>query len=47
LSDQELASLAARSNDVQQKFAAGSLSKTELGLIAIAFVVIIIVIIVH
>lgn len=47
LSDQELASLAARSRDAQQKFAAGSLTKTELGLIAVAFVVIIIVIIVH
>jgi hypothetical protein len=47
LSDQELASLAARSKDVQQKFAAGALSKLELGLIAIAFVIIIIVIVVH
>jgi hypothetical protein len=47
LSDQELASLAARSRDAQQKFAAGGLTKTELGLIAIAFVVVIIVIIVH
>lgn len=47
LSDQELANLAARSTDAQQKFAAGALTKTELGLIAIAFVVLIIVIIVH
>lgn len=47
LSDQELASLAARSQDAQQKFAAGALSKTELGLIAIAFVVLIVVILVH
>jgi hypothetical protein len=47
LSDQELASLSTRAQDVQQKFAAGALTKTEIGLIAIAFVVLIIVIIVH
>jgi hypothetical protein len=47
LSDQELASLAARAADAQQKFAAGALTKAELGLIAIAFVVLIVVIIVH
>jgi hypothetical protein len=47
LSDQELATLAARSKDAQQKFAAGALSKLEIGLIAIAFVVVIVVIIVH
>lgn len=47
LSDQELASLAARSEHVQQQFAAGHLTKTELALIAVAFVVVIIVIIVH
>lgn len=47
LSDQELANLAARSNEVQQEFVAGRLTKTELGLIAVAFVVLIIVIIVH
>lgn len=47
LSDQELASLAARSNDAQQKFAAGALTKPELGLIVIALVVLIVVIIVH
>ena len=47
LSDQELANLAARSNQVQQEFVAGRLTKTELGLIAVAFVVLIIVIIVH
>ena len=47
LSDQELASLAARSNDAQQKFAAGALTKPELALIVIAFVVLIVVIIVH
>ena len=47
LSDQELASLSTRAQDAQQKFAAGSLSKTEIGLIAIAFVVLIVVIIVH
>lgn len=47
LSDQELASLAARSADAQQKFAAGALTKPELALIVIAFVVLIVVIIVH
>ena len=47
LSDQELASLSTRAQDAQQKFAAGALTKTEIGLIAIAFVVLIIVIIVH
>lgn len=47
LSDSELANLAARSRDAQQKFAAGRLTKTELGLIAVVFVVLIIVIIVH
>ena len=47
LSDQELASLAARSQDAQQKFAAGALTKPELALIVIAFVVLIVVIIVH
>jgi CHASE3 domain sensor protein len=47
LSDQELASLAARSNDAQQKFAAGALTRPELALIVIAFVVLIVVIIVH
>lgn len=47
LSDQELANLSARAQDAQQKFAAGALSRTEIGLIAIAFVVLIIVIIVH
>lgn len=47
LSDQEVASLAARSADAQQKFAAGSLTKPELALIVIALVVLIVVIIVH
>jgi len=47
LSDQELADLAARSNQVQQQFVAGRLTGTELALIAVAFVVIIVVIIVH
>jgi len=47
LSDQELASLAVRSNDAQQKFAAGALTRPELGLIVIALVVLIVVIIVH
>jgi hypothetical protein len=47
LSDQELASLAARSNDAQQKFAAGALTRPELALIVIALVVLIVVIIVH
>jgi hypothetical protein len=47
LSDQELATLAARSADAQQKFAAGALTKPELGLIVIALVVLIVVIIVH
>ena len=47
LSDQELASLAARSNDAQQKFAAGALSRPALALIVIALVVLIVVIIVH
>lgn len=47
LSDQELASLAARSNDAQQKFAAGALTRPELALIVVAFVVLIVVIIVH
>jgi len=47
LSDQELASLAARSADAQQKFAAGALTRPELALIVIAFVVLIVVIIVH
>lgn len=47
LSDQEVASLAARSADAQQKFAAGALTKPELALIVIALVVLIVVIIVH
>lgn len=47
LSDRELASLAARSNDARQKFAAGALSRPALGLIVIALVVLIVVIIVH
>jgi hypothetical protein len=47
LTDDELADLAARSNQVQQEFVAGSLTKTELALIAVAFVVIIVVIVVH
>lgn len=47
LSDQELASLAARSTDAQQKFAAGSLTRPELALIVIALVVLVVVIIVH
>jgi len=47
LSDQELASLAARSTDAQQKFAAGALTRPELALIVIALVVLIVVIIVH
>ncbi|HXS77799.1 MAG TPA: PA2779 family protein [Terracidiphilus sp.] len=47
LSDQELASLAVRSADAQQKFAAGALTKPELALIVIALVVLIVVIIVH
>jgi CHASE3 domain sensor protein len=47
LSDQEVASLAARSSDAQQKFAAGALTKPELALIVIALVVLIVVIIVH
>jgi phosphatidylserine/phosphatidylglycerophosphate/cardiolipin synthase-like enzyme len=47
LSDQELASLAARSADAQQKFAAGNLTKPELALIVIALVVLVVVILVH
>ena len=47
LSDQELATLAARSSDAQQKFAAGALSKPALALIVIALVVLIVVILVH
>ncbi|WP_109488257.1 PA2779 family protein [Occallatibacter savannae] len=47
LSDQELASLAARSTDAQQKFAAGALTRPELALIVIALVVLIVVILVH
>jgi CHASE3 domain sensor protein len=47
LSDQELATLATRSADAQQNFAAGRLTKPELALIVIAFVVLIVVIIVH
>jgi hypothetical protein len=47
LSDQELASLAARSADAQQKFAAGRLTRPELALIVVALVVLIVVIIVH
>ena len=47
LSDQELASLAARSTDAQQKFAAGALTRPELALIVIALVVLVVVIIVH
>ena len=47
LSDQEVASLAARSAEAQQKFAAGSLTKPELALIVIALVVLVVVIIVH
>lgn len=47
LSNQELATLATRSADAQQKFAAGGLTKPELGLIVIALVVLIVVIIVH
>lgn len=47
LSDQELANLAARSADAQQKFAAGRLTQPELALIVVALVVLIVVIIVH
>ncbi len=47
LSDQELASLASRSTEAQQKFAAGALTRPELALIVIALVVLIVVIIVH
>ena len=47
LSDQELATLAARSSDAQQKFAAGALTRPELALIVIALVVLVVVIIVH
>ena len=47
LSDQELASLAARSNDAQQKFAAAALSRPALALLVIALVLLILVIIVH
>lgn len=47
LSDQELASLASRSADAQQKFAAGALTRPELALIVIALVVLVVVIIVH
>jgi len=47
LSDQELATLAARSADAQQNFAAGRLTRPELALIVIALVVLIVVIIVH
>jgi hypothetical protein len=47
LSDHELASLAARSTEAQQNFAAGRLTRPELALIVIAFVVLIVVIIVH
>lgn len=47
LSDQELATLAARSTDAQQKFAAGRLTRPELAIVVIALVVLIVVIIVH
>lgn len=47
LSDQELATLAARSADAQQEFAAGRLTRPELALVVIALVVLVVVIIVH
>jgi hypothetical protein len=47
LSDQELTTLAARSADAQQKFAAGHLTKPELAIVVIALVVLVVVIIVH
>jgi hypothetical protein len=47
LSDQELANLAARSSDAQQKFAAGYIGQGLLTLIIICVVIIIIVAIVH
>lgn len=47
LSDAELADLATRSADAQQKFAAGNLTKPELGVIVIALVVLVVVILVH
>lgn len=47
LSDQELSTLAARSTDAHQKFAAGHLTKPELALIVIALVVLVVVIIIH
>jgi len=47
LSDQELANLAARSADAQQKFAAGYIGQGLLTLIIVCIVIIIIVAIVH
>ena len=47
LSDQELTTLAVRSADAQQKFAAGRLTRPELAIVVIALVVLIVVIIVH
>ena len=47
LSDPELADLATRSANAQQKFAAGNLTKPELAVIVIALVVLVVVILVH
>ena len=47
LSDQELANLASRANDAQQKFSAGLLGLGMLLIILIAIVVIIVVVAVH
>jgi len=47
LSDQELANLAARSADAQQKFAAGGISSTMLLLIIVVVAIIIIVAAIH
>lgn len=47
LSDQELANLATRANDAQQKFSAGSLSQGMLTLIIVLVAIIIVVAIIH
>ncbi|MGC2618342.1 MAG: PA2779 family protein [Acidobacteriaceae bacterium] len=47
LSDQELANLASRANDAQQKFAAGFIGNGLLLILIIAIVVIIVVVAVH
>lgn len=47
LSDQELASLATRAADAQQKFAAGSLTNNELIIIILIVALVIVVVAVH